>query len=83
MVFKDFFSSSGGEQIQLSNFDRVPYEEHLYDIILNLGQLFRRGCCLKIFLVLALDAILFSRAKLLKQFLRQPYEEHLSENILT
>ena len=41
------------EQNQLDNFGRSPYEEHLhighkYQIIFNLGQLFRRRCLQKI-----------------------------------
>ena len=41
------------EQNQLDNFGRSPYEEHLhighkYQIIFNLGQLFRRRCLKKI-----------------------------------
>ena len=48
------------EQNHFSNFDRGPYVETFV----------RRGSCLKIFLILALDAILFSWAKLLKQLMR-------------
>ena len=35
----------------LINFDRRHYEEHLVEIILNLGQLFRRRDHLKLFLI--------------------------------
>ena len=34
------------ERNHLDNFGRVPYEEHLCEVILNLGQWFRR-CYLK------------------------------------
>ena len=29
------------------HFDRAHYEDHFYEIILNLDQLFRTRCCLK------------------------------------
>ena len=44
----------------LCNFSREHYEEHFNDIILYLSQWFE-GCCLKIFLFLALGAILIFR----------------------
>ena len=44
------------------------YEEQYCEIILNLGQWFRRGCCLKDFLYGALAALLFSGAKAFMQF---------------
>ena len=67
----------------LGNFCRGPYEEHLCEIILNLGQQFRKRCCFKIFLYLALATILFGKAKPFDDFCSGPYyEEHLGETIL-
>ena len=63
MLFKEFYFElwwlfCKAEHTPLGNFGRMPYEEHLCEIILNFGQQLRR-CHLKIFLVLALVAILF------------------------
>ena len=52
----------------LCNFGRGYYEEQLCEIILNLGQWFRRICCLKDFLSGALAALLFSGAEPFTQF---------------
>ena len=41
--FKDISIFSSGELNILVNFDRRHYEEHFFEIILNLGQLFRRS----------------------------------------
>ena len=48
-MFKDFSSlRSGGHFVHkekcLGNFGRGPYEEHLHEIILNLGLWITRGC---------------------------------------
>ena len=44
MAFKDFsFFSSGG------NLGKGLYKENLCQMILNLGQLFKGRCCLKVF----------------------------------
>ena len=65
MQSKDFsLFSSASFFVQWSRnvwaiFGRGPDEDHLCEIILNLGQKFKRRCCLKIFLFLALAAILF------------------------
>ena len=47
----------------LCNFGRGFNEEQFYEIILNLGQWFRRRCCLKDFLSGALAANLFGVAE--------------------
>ena len=52
------------------------------EIILNLGQQFRKRCCFKIFLSLGLANILFGSAKPSGDFCSGPYEEILSETIL-
>ena len=52
------------------------------EIILNLGRQFRKRCCFKIFLSLALATILFGKAKPFGNFCSGPYEEHLDEAIL-
>ena len=52
----------------MCNFGRVYYEEHFCEIILNLDQWFRKRCLLKIFLFLALAAILISGAERFVQF---------------
>ena len=56
------------KQNRLGNFGRGSSEEYLCD--LNLGQQFRRRCCLKmfLFLALALVTILFSGADLFGKF---------------
>ena len=56
------------EQNHLFNFSRGHYEEQFCEIILNLGQWFRRRCRLKDFLSRALAALLFSGAKPVMQF---------------
>ena len=55
------------EQNHLCNFGRRHYEEQFCEIILNLGQWFRR-CRLKDFLSGALVALLFSGAEPFMQF---------------
>ena len=52
----------------LFNFSRGYYEEQFCEIILNLGQWFRRRCCLKYFLSGALAAFLFSGGEPIMQF---------------
>ena len=42
------------------DFGKGSLEEHFYEIILKLGHLPRRSCCFKVFIFLALAAILFS-----------------------
>ena len=63
MPFKDI-SISRALTALLCNFGRGCYEEPFCEIILNLGQWFRRRCCLKDFLSGALAALLFGRAEL-------------------
>ena len=53
-------------QNHLCNFSRGYYEEQFCEIILNLGQWFRR-CCLKDFLSGALTALLFGGEELFMQ----------------
>ena len=65
MLFSSVFQTGwwpfcSAEWNHLSNFGRRPFREKY----LNLDQQFRR-CCLKVFLFLALAAILFSKAKVL------------------
>ena len=55
------------EHNHLCNFGREYYEEQFCEIILILGQWFRR-CCLKDFLSGALAALLFSGAEPFMQF---------------
>ena len=52
----------------LCNYCSRYYEEQYCEIILNLGQWFRRRCCLKDFLYGALAALLFGGAKAFMQF---------------
>ena len=58
----------------LCNFSRGHYEEQFCEIILNLGQWFRRRCHLKDFLSGALAALRFSRA--------EPFMKILKEDIM-
>ena len=51
------------ERNHLCNFGRGFQEEQFCEIILNLGQWFRRRCCLKDFLFGALAALLLSGAE--------------------
>ena len=51
------------ERNSLGNFSRGPYEEHLSVIVLNLGQHFWKRYHSKIFLYLAVVAILFGGAE--------------------
>ena len=51
-----------------SNFDKGASEKHFCEIILKLGPWPRRRCHLKVFLSLALMAILFSGVELFRQF---------------
>ena len=62
----------------LGNFDRSLYEEHLFEIVLNLQQHFMWKYRFKMFLVLALATILFSA---FGQFCRGLYEEYLVDTI--
>ena len=39
------------ERYHLCNSGRVNHEEQFCEIILNLDQIFRRKCCLKVFLI--------------------------------
>ena len=73
-AFKKYFLSvalaallfSGAEP--LCNFGRAYYEKLFCEIILNLGQWFRRRCRLKDFLSGAMAALLFGGAEPLMQF---------------
>ena len=56
------------ERNHLCNFGRGYYEEQFFEIILNLGQWFRRRFCFKDFLSGALVALLFGGAVQLIQF---------------
>ena len=69
--------SSGGHSVEesknlnicfLNNFVRAPPKEHLCEIISNFGHSFSSRCCLKVFLFLALVAILFSEVEQFEQF---------------
>ena len=63
MLFKGFsIFSSGGQQNHFSNFGKRALEEHFCEIILKSGHWHGRYR-LKVFLFLALVAILFSRAE--------------------
>ena len=64
-LWQPFCSMEGNH---LCNFGRGYYEEQFCEIILNLGQWFRRRCRLKDFLSQGLVALLFDGAKPLKQF---------------
>ena len=54
------------ESNHLGNFDRGHYEEHFYEITLNLDQWFR--CCLRHFLSRALAVIWFAGVEPFRQF---------------
>ena len=56
------------EQNHLCNFGRECYEEQVCEIILNLGQWFRRRCSFKKFLSGALVALLSVGAEPFAQF---------------
>ena len=64
--------------IYMHNFSRVPYEEHLCVIILNLERCHFKIC----FLFGALLAILFSGAEPLSNIGSGPYEEQFCVIIL-
>ena len=49
----------------------MHHEEQFCEIILNLGQWFRRTCCLKAFLSGAMAALLFGAAEPFVQFLKE------------
>ena len=51
------------EQNDFSNFGKGSHKEHFFEIILKSGHWSRRRCHLKVFLFLALVAILFSGAE--------------------
>ena len=59
-LFQPFCSA---ERNHLCNFGRRCYEEQFCEIILNLGQCFRRRCRFKDFLSGALAALLFIGAE--------------------
>ena len=61
------------EQNHLCNFLRGHNEEQFCEFILNLGQWFRKRCCLKYFLSGALVALGFSGA--------EPFREMLFKDI--
>ena len=65
----------------LCNFGRGYYEEQFCEIILNLGQRFRRRCRLKDFLSGALVALLFGGAEPLCNFERRHHGEYSCEVI--
>ena len=56
------------ERNYLCNFGRRYYEEQFCEIILNLGQWFRRRCCVKDFISGALADLLFRGAEPFMQF---------------
>ena len=56
------------EHYHLCSFGRRYYEEQFFEIILNLGQWFRRRCHLKDFLSGALAALLFGGDEPFMQF---------------
>ena len=58
---------------------RVHHEEDFCEIILNLGQWFRRRFCLKDFLSGALAVLLFGGAEPFMPFERRHYWEHSCE----
>ena len=76
MLFKDisylelWLLFCSAEWNHLPDFGRGHNEEQFCEIILNLGQWFRR-CCLKDFLSGALAALLFSGAEPFMQFLKR------------
>ena len=51
------------KQNHFSNFGKGSLEEHFCEIILKSGHRSKRRCHLKVFLFLALTAILFSRVE--------------------
>ena len=69
MSFKGFSIFSSGshflrrERNNFSNFGSGSPKEHFYEIILKSVNWSRRRCHLKVFLFIALVAILFSRAE--------------------
>ena len=79
MSFKGFsISSFGSHFVQhnyLSNDGRWSPKEHFCEINMISGHWPTRRCCLKVFLFLALVAILFSRAKVFSNFGRGPITE--------
>ena len=56
------------ERNHLCNYGRGYYKKHFCEIILNLGQWFRRRCRLKVFFSGTLVADLFGGAKSFMQF---------------
>ena len=51
------------EQNHLCNFGRRHHEEQFCEIILNLGQWFRRRCCLKIFFIWSSGSLFVQRSR--------------------
>ena len=87
MSFKGFsISSFGGHLVQqnhLNNNGRWSPKEHFCEIIMISGHWPTRRCCLKVFLFLALVAILFSRAKVFSNLVEDPSPKaHFCEIIL-
>ena len=74
MLFKGIFYLElwqpfcSAERNNLCNFGRGYPEEQFLEIILNLGQWFRRRCLLKDFLSGALASLVFSGAEPFMQF---------------
>ena len=74
MLFKRYFLPGAltgfcsVEHNHLCNFGKRYYEEQFCEIILNLGQWFRRRCCLKDFLSQTHAALLFSWPNPFMQF---------------
>ena len=67
--YQDIWQSfCSAECNHLCNFGRGYYEEQFCEIIVNLGQWFRRRCRLKDFLSGALAAFLFDGAEPFMQF---------------
>ena len=61
----------------LCNFSRGYQEEQICEIILNLGQGFRRRCLLKDFLSGALATLLFSGALIMYAILKEGIMENI------
>ena len=64
----------------MGNYDKMPYGEHLCEIIFNLGQQLE-NMLFKEFSIFSSGDLLVSRAKLFGNFDKGPYKEHLCEII--
>ena len=71
------------EQNQLCNYARGHYEEHFFEMILNLDRWFKRKCCLKDISYIELWwAIYSAKQNHLCNFGRGHHEKHFCEIIL-